>query len=393
MMGHLSALGPIIILVMWIETFAAAVFVGLRMYTRYYIVQATGYDDWLIVASLILFVAYTAFCTAAAIQGLGSHFADITPAQFVMSNKMEIAGQTCNIIAIATSKSAVAVFLLRLVVVPWHKVFLWVCIASTVIVCVSCATLDFFQSTPIAAVFDPSLPHTVNFNFTVNAIFSGSYTAMMDFTLALFPWYFLAPVQLKKKERLTISFGLTLGVFAGICGIVRAIELGGLASRTDYTYDTVPLILWGSSELLVAIVCACIPVLRPLYTRLRGQTKSSDEGSGPYPNKSGGKSGGGYVLSSLRRDEFSANERGRVGGRSNYNTQADSERSERGMDNGSDESILREAWRFGIKETVEVDVSYGREGDEEIGVPQGASVRGGSSDARGGERAPSVHGF
>ncbi|TEY35930.1 hypothetical protein BOTCAL_0574g00050 [Botryotinia calthae] len=392
-MGHLSAFGPIIILVMWIETFAAAIFVGLRMYTRYYIVQATGYDDWLLVASLILFVAYTSFCTAAATQGLGSHFADITPAQFVMSNKMEIAGQTCNIIVIATSKSAVAVFLLRLVVFPWHKVFLRVCIASTVIVCVSCATLDFFQRTPVAAVFDPSLPHTVNFSFTLNTIVSASYTAMIDFTLALFPWYFLAPVQLKKKERLTISFGLTLGVFAGICGIVRAIELGSLASRTDYTYKTVRLILWSSSELLVAIVCTCIPVLRPLYKRLRGQTKSSDEGSGPYPNKRGGDLGGGYAFSSLRRDEFSANERGRVGGRSNYNTQVDSERSERGMDNGSDESILREAWRLGIKETVEVNVSYGKEGDEEIGVPRGASVRGESSNVRGGERAPSVHGF
>ncbi|KAF7914011.1 uncharacterized protein EAF01_000417 [Botrytis porri] len=394
-MGHLSALGPIIILVMWIETFAAAVFVGLRMYTRYYIVQATGYDDWLIVASLILFVAYTAFCTAAASQGLGSHFVNITAAQFVMSNKMEIAGQTCNIIAIATSKSAVAVFLLRLVIVPWHKVFLWTCIVSTVIVCVSCALLDFFQSSPIAAVFDPTLPHTVNFNFTANAIFSGSYTAMMDFTLALFPWYFLAPVQLKKKERLTISFGLTLGIFAGICGIVRAIELGGLASRTDYTYDTVPLILWGSSELLVAILCACIPILRPLYKRLRGQTKSSDEGSGPYPKKSGGKLGGGYALSSLRRDEFSANERSRAGGKSSHNTQVNSQRSAPGMDNGSEESILREAWRFGIKETVEVDVSYGREGevDEEMGVPRGATVRGGSSDVKGGERASSVHGL
>lgn len=132
--------------------------------------------------------------------------------RFVMSNKMEIAGQTCNIIAIATSKSAVAVFLLRLVIIPWHKAFLWFCIISTVIVCILCAVLDFFQSSPIAAMFDPSLPHTVNFNFTANAIFSGSYTAMMDFVLALFPWYFLAQVQIKRKERLTISIGLTLGV-------------------------------------------------------------------------------------------------------------------------------------------------------------------------------------
>ncbi|APA07333.1 hypothetical protein SS1G_13103 [Sclerotinia sclerotiorum 1980 UF-70] len=360
-MRHLSALGPTIILVMWIETFAAAVFVGLRMYTRYYIVQATGYDDWLIVASILLFIGYTSFCTVAAVYGLGSHFLDITEAQFVLSNKMEVAGQTCNIIAIATSKSSVAVFLLRLVVVPWHKVFLWACIVSTFIVCIICATLDFFQCSPMPAIFNPSIPHTVNFNFTANAIFSGGYTALMDFVLALFPWYFLAGVRIRRKERLTISFGLTLGVFAGICGIVRAVELGGLASRSDYTYDTVPLILWGSSELLVAIVCACIPVLRPLYKQLRGQEKQSNESSGPYPNRSGSKIGHGYALSSMRRDEFAANERGEGTSNSsqNNNAQDDIERDATGLDNGSDESILRDAWRYGIKETTEVHVTYG----------------------------------
>ncbi|KAI9645302.1 hypothetical protein NHQ30_006037 [Ciborinia camelliae] len=375
-MGHLAGLGPIIILVMWIETFFAGIFVGLRMYTRHYIVKATGYDDWLIVASLLLFIGYSAFCTAAAAYGLGSHYDDITPTQFVMSNKMEIAGQTCNIIAIATSKSAVAVFLLRLVVVPWHKAFLWLCIASTFIVCVICAVLDFFQSSPIAAVFDPSLPHTVNFDFTANAIFSGAYTALMDFTLALFPWHFLSRVRIKRKERLTISLGLSMGVFAGICGVVRAIRLGGLSARSDYTYDTVPLILWGSSELLVAIACACIPVLRPLYKRLRGQTKSSDERSDSYPNKSGSKSGNAYALSSMRRDEFTGN--GRQPGDLNYIEQVDNERSATGMDNGSDESILREAWGYGIKETTEVDGTYGKKGeitgDGEIGM--GSGVRG-----------------
>lgn len=61
-MGHLSGLGPIIILVMWIETFFAAVFVGLRMYTRCYIVQVTGYDDWLIVASLVSTKCQSTLC-------------------------------------------------------------------------------------------------------------------------------------------------------------------------------------------------------------------------------------------------------------------------------------------------------------------------------------------
>lgn len=36
-----------------------------------------------------------------------------------------------------------------------------------------------------------------------------------------------------------------------------------------------PLILWGGTELLVCIVCASIPVLRPFYKKLRGTANSS----------------------------------------------------------------------------------------------------------------------
>ncbi|PQE13980.1 hypothetical protein CJF30_00006767 [Rutstroemia sp. NJR-2017a BBW] len=348
-MAHLSGLGPTIIAVVWIQTALAILLVLARLYTRQIIVRAYGHEDWLMVVTLLLFILYSSFTTVAALTGLGSHFSELTLEQFVWSNKMEIAGQTCNIFAIAASKSAVAAFLLRLVIVDWHKYFLYGCIASTTIVCFLCAILDFFQVTPIAAVFNPTIPHTVNFNFTANAIFSGSYTALMDFVLALFPWYFLAPVQLRKKERMTVCFGLSLGVLAGICGIVRAIELGALGTA-DYT---LPLILWGSTELLVSIACATIPVLRPLYKKFRGQSKSSDDHSGP--SKTGARSGPAYVLSSIRHDQFTAGER-----QKQYSAGGDSERgvSAAGMDNASDESIMRDAWRYGIKETTVVDISY-----------------------------------
>ncbi|KAM3077985.1 hypothetical protein ACMFMF_004398 [Clarireedia jacksonii] len=148
----------------------------------------------------------------AALSGLGSHFSELTLEQFVWSNKMEIAGQTCNIVAIITAKSAVATFLLRLVIFQWQKYFLYGCIACTALLLVLCAVLNFLHVTPVAAVFNPTIPHTTNVNFTANAVFAGSWTAFMDFVLALFPWYFLAPVRLQKREKRTVFFGLSLGV-------------------------------------------------------------------------------------------------------------------------------------------------------------------------------------
>ncbi|PQE20518.1 hypothetical protein CJF30_00001815 [Rutstroemia sp. NJR-2017a BBW] len=132
-MVHLSGLGSTIIIVIWTQTALAILLVLARLYTRRVIIRAHGYEDWLIVATLILFIMFSSFTTAAALSGLGSHYNELTLEEFVWSNKMEIAGQTCNLFAMATCKAAVATFLLRLVVVDWHRYFLYGCITSTTI--------------------------------------------------------------------------------------------------------------------------------------------------------------------------------------------------------------------------------------------------------------------
>ncbi|PQE20519.1 hypothetical protein CJF30_00001814 [Rutstroemia sp. NJR-2017a BBW] len=110
--------------------------------------------------------------------------------------------------------------------------------------------------------------------------------------------------------------------------------------------DTVPFTLWGFTELLVSMACGTIPVLRPLYKLLRGQSKSSDGGSGP--SNTARNTGPKYALGSVRHNEFP------------HSAAGDSERgfTSAGMDNASDESILRDAWKYGITETIVVDIVY-----------------------------------
>lgn len=208
----LTALGPTVIAVMWVETVIAFIFTALRLYTRKKLVNNIGWDDHLAAASMVLFILYSIFVTASAVNGLGSHLSELTIEQFAKAVKLEIIGQSCNIVAIATSKSSVAVFLMRILVNKWHFAFLWFCIASTVFVCISCIILMFTQCSPVEGIFNPTIPKVCYLNFTADAIFSGSYTAAMDFVLAIFPWFVLWNLNMKRKERLTIAFGLSLGV-------------------------------------------------------------------------------------------------------------------------------------------------------------------------------------
>ena len=105
---------------------------------------------------------------------MGSHATDLGLVQTVKAVKWEIAGQTFNIVAIATSKNSVAVFLIRIVTRRLHIWLLWFSIFTTTFVCASCIILMYTQCTPLESIFNPTIPHTCYINFTANAIFSGS---------------------------------------------------------------------------------------------------------------------------------------------------------------------------------------------------------------------------
>jgi hypothetical protein len=90
-------------------------------------------------------------------------------------------------------------------------------------------------------------------------------------------------LNVKRKEKITIACGLSLGVFAGACSIVRTIELQSLSSIENYVYDTASMLLWSSSEVCLTIVCACIPVLRPLYVRIKYGSRGDSSKKGSCP--------------------------------------------------------------------------------------------------------------
>lgn len=56
----------------------------------------------------------------------------------------------------------------------------------------------------------------------------------MDFFLAAFPWVVLWRLNMPKKEKITICVSLSLGVVAGICGVVRTSGLEVLSQTADY---------------------------------------------------------------------------------------------------------------------------------------------------------------
>lgn len=116
--------------------------------------------------------------------GIGKKFAAVPPADYSKAIMWEAIGQAICIMGIAASKSSVAVFLLRIVILKWHKWLLWFCIISTTIWCTITTILLFCQTTPTAFLWDRTIVGgKQNFNFTPIGLSMGCKSPSRSITL------------------------------------------------------------------------------------------------------------------------------------------------------------------------------------------------------------------
>jgi hypothetical protein len=141
--------------------------------------------------------------------------------------------------------------------------------------------------------------------------------------------------------------------------VIRTYELQSLSSQAEYIYDTVPMLLWSSTEVLVTIVCACIPVLRPLYVRIVYGSQGDSSG------RSYGKKGSSNLAIELGASAGHSKLKSDVSSGHRRVTSFTTGPPKR---NTSEESILRDDfdgdkhtgfgnWGEGIKRTDEIHVS------------------------------------
>lgn len=115
----------------------------------------------------VTFLGYVGCITVGIGYGIGKKVAAVPPEDYPKAIMLEAIGQAICIMGIAASKASVAVFLLRIVILKWHKAFLWFCIVSTTLWCTVTTILLFLQTKPTAFLWDHMIPGGVQrFDFT-----------------------------------------------------------------------------------------------------------------------------------------------------------------------------------------------------------------------------------
>ncbi|KAI9640389.1 hypothetical protein NHQ30_011134 [Ciborinia camelliae] len=340
--------------VLWMEVVLSLLFISLRFYTRKFVGGAVGFDDYLLVLSWVLMVAFAACCTRSVGYGMGSHASTLDFEDDIHGILWLLIGQFLVALSMGISKCALGVFLLRIVNKIWHTLLLYFWIATMMGLSILLAIAVFAQCTPVQSIWDSRIKGTCTMSLTVIAKFMCSWSAAMDFFLASFPWVVIWDLNMKKKEKITICLSLSLGVIAGICGIARTTTLDNLSQTDDYLYAVSDSVMWTMSELAITIICVSIPALRPLYNRFTGGSSTGGlyhQNYGYKNHKTGATAGEEYGLKSRNRGNKHA-------------TDFDLEATRAGPDNDtdSDTCILSSSpenpKNGGIRRHQEVTVTY-----------------------------------
>lgn len=123
------------------------------------------------------------------------------------------------------------------------------------------------QCRPIRGFWDPTVPSQCldqNKFLITNQIFN----VVIDFVILALPIPMIWNLQRAWQDKLALNGVFALGIFVCFASIYRIVVLFWI-NPADQTYTVYQATLWTHIEPSIGLICACLPIIRGLFPRLK----------------------------------------------------------------------------------------------------------------------------
>ncbi|OTB06547.1 hypothetical protein M426DRAFT_9677 [Hypoxylon sp. CI-4A] len=284
-MAAAQDLGPMMNAVDWSLVSLASIFLGLRIYCKFGRHRGLWWDDHILISAWACLVVAVGFITSSISLGFTSPQGPKTPEAAV---RLQIHGGVQNVffgLATVLSKTSFGVTLLRVAEGRIKMLVLFLTVTMNLAVFLY-IIFTFFKCEPkiYSWIKGPGCWSTAK--YIHYGIFAGAYSAFVDFSFAIIPWFLIMNLQMRTREKFGVAIAMSCGVIAGITALMRCVYLPQLNTGKFSTQGTT-LVIWYVAESSVTIIAASIPVLRALIKEI---SSSIDKYNRSNTNKSGLKS-------------------------------------------------------------------------------------------------------
>ncbi|KAF7886310.1 hypothetical protein EAF00_010413 [Botryotinia globosa] len=379
----MTAVGPDIniggkgLAVIWALNAVSITIVIARCMTQRFITRQLGLSDALVVVSMCTICSMAALITVQYHYGWGRHYAYLDPSDRIEAMKYNAIGQSFGVMGSTFGRMSFIILMLQLFGTSKLKhaalwTLFWVQFIPN---CIVVVTL-YVQCNDIRALWDTSIVSSCwpeSYQTYIGYAHTG-WNGLTDLFLTCLPATMLWSLQMNRRTKFGLVFLLSLSLLAFVGVIMKIVYIGVLADRGDYTYNTVPFFIWVQVESNLVTIASSVPLLRPLFVRLRsgdfttrnGSTAPTFEMSG-YSNKRKSIQNN-HVFSEISDDDLGLKD-------SRDGMPIDDKRSEEHVlpIQGENERVL-EPWV--VKKEVSYSVRVEETGDEDIEKGESERERG-----------------
>ncbi|GAD93328.1 integral membrane protein [Paecilomyces variotii No. 5] len=292
-----SDLGTAVLAAIWTYLSVTTVVLVLRFYAQIRIQRKTATDDYFMILAWVSQVIGNGFVTYAVYRGLGQHSYYLSLEDRIQVVKYEYIGGAWGIISPTLGRISYALFLLSVLwlLTTVRRIFLWVLIALQVVLNLLALIIIFVQCHPTSRVWNPSVPgYCVSVDVQGDIGFAqGAINTLSDLILTVIGMTVVLHLNVRKWTKVVLAVLMGLSSIAMAASIVRTIELQKLESTQDFTYETVPFVIWYTLETNVVMIAASVPKIRPLvmllqrrYSSSRGSSERDSDFHGYYDEES-----------------------------------------------------------------------------------------------------------
>ncbi|KAK4168120.1 hypothetical protein QBC43DRAFT_366631 [Cladorrhinum sp. PSN259] len=241
--------------------------VGLRFYVRGCMIRNIASEDWCILAAWACTMVATGGAFKEAQLALGHHIEDIPPENMMAFFKTTyFKGLFYNMSISLTKISILLLYLRVLKTYDYLRKAMWATLGFVILYSVVTLTMYFTICVPLERFWDRSIegychPDPVWWTLTYTHI-------VTDFIIFLLPIPVVVTMSIPFAQKAGLLFVFCVGFFVCLISVLRAIWLNALYLQRDVTWDMTQIANWSSVEINVAVVCACLTTLKPLFQKV-----------------------------------------------------------------------------------------------------------------------------
>ncbi|KAL4887597.1 PTH11-like integral membrane protein [Aspergillus karnatakaensis] len=245
----------------------SAVIVAMRIYTRVGLIKLSGREDWTILVSLAFAIVYLGLVISQYNFGMGRHSYDIPADELQKQLKRLWAAIPIYNSSLAFTKISLLFQYLRIFPSYRFCIICYVVLGIVIVYSTWAIVSGFVNCVPVAKFWDRELPGSC-LSFEAVWFFNASMNIATDLTLLILPMPHISQLRLPLRQKIALVAVFALGGLVVITSILRLSSLRAVASSNDTSWSNVAAAYWTAAECNVAIICACLPFLRPLISRI-----------------------------------------------------------------------------------------------------------------------------